>query len=172
MTDETTRFFKNPKVEILFAFYGGKPIITKQDKYKPLKILGFNFKNLYQKINDKDSVAETKQLVAENATKAFREKGIIKKPSEVEVLLSFSVKGKRFNQVDIDNLTKTVLDGLNGIAFEDDSQVTSLIVNKHIHEMKIDALFIGVTELNEKQKGFVNDIKLTAYPLRTCKINS
>lgn len=32
---------------------------------------------------------------------------------------------------DIDNVAKLVLDSLNGIAFEDDSQVTVLNVNKH-----------------------------------------
>ena len=31
-------FRQNPKVEILFGFYGGKPIPTKQDKFKPLKV--------------------------------------------------------------------------------------------------------------------------------------
>ena len=32
---------------------------------------------------------------------------------------------------DIDNIAKTVLDALNGIAFEDDKNITELIVGKH-----------------------------------------
>lgn len=167
MKEEFITYYQNPKVEILFGFYGGKPIPTKQDQFKPLKAFEVDengeeieLKNFYEKKDDKSSIQEMKNIVAEYATEAFKEKGIIKKPSEVEVLLSFSVKEKRFKQVDIDNLSKTVLDGLTGVAFEDDVQVSSLIVNKHIHPMKIDAIFIGVTELTEKQKGFGSEIKL------------
>lgn len=167
MKEKYETYYQNPKVEILFGFYGGKPIPTKQDQFKPLKVFEVDengneieLKNFYEKKDDKSSIQEMKKIVAEYASEAFKEKGIIKTPSEVEVLLSFSIKEKRFKQIDIDNLSKTVLDGLTGVAFEDDVQVSSLIVNKHIHPMKIDAIFIGVTELTEKQKGFGNDIKL------------
>ena len=167
MAGKYVTFRQNPKVEILFGFYGGKPIPTKQDKFKPLKVFEIDekgneveLKNFYERKEDKNSIQEMKELVSEYATEAFKEKGIIKKPANIEVLLSFSVKERRFKEVDIDNLTKTILDGLTGVAFEDDAQVSSLIVNKHVHEMKIDALFIGVTELTEKNKGFGNDIKL------------
>jgi Holliday junction resolvase RusA-like endonuclease len=167
MTGKYVTFRQNPKVEILFGFYGGKPIPTKQDKFKPLKAFELDedgneveFKNFYERKDDKNSIQEMKELVSEYATEAFKEKGIIKRPANIEVLLSFSVKERRFKEVDIDNLTKTILDGLTGVAFEDDSQVSSLIVNKHVHEMKIDALFIGVTELTDENKGFGNDIKL------------
>jgi|GEM_PF-1068753 len=167
MKEEFITYYQNPKVEILFGFYDEKPIPTKQDQFKPLKAFEIDengeeieLKNFYEKKDDKSSIQEMKNIVAEYAKEAFKEKGIIKKPSEVEVLLSFSVKEKRFKQIDIDNLSKTVLDGLSGVAFEDDVQVSSLIVNKHIHPMKIDAIFIGVTELTEKQKGFGGEIKL------------
>ncbi|SDI65467.1 RusA family crossover junction endodeoxyribonuclease [Winogradskyella thalassocola] len=167
MTGKYVTFRQNPKVEILFGFYGGKPIPTKQDKFKPLKAFEIDedgneveLKNFYERKDDKNSIQEMKELVSEYATEAFKEKGIIKRPANIEVLLSFSVKERRFKEVDIDNLTKTILDGLTGVAFEDDSQVSSLIVNKHVHEMKIDALFIGVTELTDENKGFGNDIKL------------
>ena len=167
MREKFVTYHKNPKVEILFGFYGGNPIPTKQDQFKPLKAFEIDengneieLKNFYEKKDDKSSIQEMKKIVAEYATEAFKEKGIIKKPAEVEVLLSFSVKEKRFKEIDIDNLTKTILDGLCGVAFEDDVQVSSLIVNKHVHPMKIDAIFIGITELTEKQKGFRNDIRL------------
>lgn len=32
---------------------------------------------------------------------------------------------------DIDNLTKTILDGLNGVAYEDDKQIIKVITEKH-----------------------------------------
>lgn len=167
MSGKYVTFRQNPKVEILFGFYGGKPIPTKQDKFKPLKAFEIDedgneveLKNFYERKEDKNSIQEMKELVSEYATEAFKEKGIIKSPANVEVVLSFSVKERRFKEVDVDNLAKTILDGLTGVAFEDDAQVSSLIVNKHVHEMKIDALFIGVTELTEENKGFRNDIKL------------
>ena len=167
MAGKSVTFRQNPKIEILFGFYGGKPILTKQDKYKPLKAFEIDedgneveLKNFYERKEDKNSIQEMKELVSEYATEAFKEKGIIKRPANVEVVLSFSVKERRFKEVDIDNLAKTILDGLTGVAFEDDAQVSSLIVNKHVHALKIDALFIGVTELTEENKGFGNDINL------------
>lgn len=159
----------NPKIDVLFGFYGGKPIPTKQDKFKPLQAFEIDengneieIKNLYERKRDKNSIQEMKEFVRNSALKAFKEKGIINKPAKVEVILSFSLLERRFKEVDIDNLTKTVLDGLNGVAFEDDSQVSSLIATKHVHEMKVDALFVGVTEITEERKGFANEIKLFA----------
>lgn len=34
-------------------------------------------------------------------------------------------------KLDVDNIAKSVLDGLNGITYEDDSQVIELLVRKH-----------------------------------------
>jgi Holliday junction resolvase RusA-like endonuclease len=167
MKEQFVTFYKNPKVEILFGLYGGKQIPTKQDQFKPIKAFEIDengneveVKNFYEKKNDKNSIREMKKTIGEHATEAFKERGKIKRPSKVEVLLSFSVNEKRFMEVDIDNLSKTILDGLTGVAFDDDSQVSSLIVNKHVHPLQIDAIFIGVTELTDKQKGFQENIKL------------
>jgi len=33
--------------------------------------------------------------------------------------------------MDLDNVAKSVLDGLNGIAYQDDGQVVELLVKKH-----------------------------------------
>ena len=34
-------------------------------------------------------------------------------------------------RMDVDNVAKSVLDGLNGVAYEDDDQVIELLVRKH-----------------------------------------
>lgn len=34
-------------------------------------------------------------------------------------------------RMDVDNVAKSVLDGLNGVAYEDDNQVVELLVRKH-----------------------------------------
>lgn len=167
MTKKSVTFYQNPKIEILFGFLGGKPIPTKQDKFKPLKAFEsdavgneIEIKNLYERKEDKNSIQEMKKLVSQNATKAFEKKGIIKKPAEVEVILSISLSERRFKEVDVDNLAKTILDGLTGVAFDDDSQVSSLMETKFVHKMKVDSLLIGITELTETNKGLSNDIKL------------
>ena len=45
----------------------------------------------------------------------------------VSVALSVYVKGR----LDADNIAKSILDGLNGVAYEDDDQVVELVVRKH-----------------------------------------
>jgi len=45
----------------------------------------------------------------------------------VSVALSVYVKGR----LDADNIAKSILDGLNGVAYEDDDQVIELLVRKH-----------------------------------------
>lgn len=166
MAQEYITFYKNPKIEILFGFYGGKPIPTKQDKFKPIQAIAVDeegneieVKNLYERKEDKNSIQEMKELVSENAKKAFEKKGIIKRPAEVEVVLSISLTERRFKEVDVDNLAKTILDGLTGVAFDDDAQVSSLMVTKFVHQMKIDSILIGITELTEASKGLRSDIK-------------
>ena len=74
-------------------------------------------------------------------------------PSDVQVSISISVKEERYHQVDVDNLAKTVLDSLKTIAFDDDSQVSSLIVDKHVQEMNVDGILIGITKITEDRKG-------------------
>ena len=79
----------------------------------------------------------------------------------------------RFEKVDLDNLSKTVLDGLKKVAFEDDAQVSKLICQKHITEpskiedeevnksfKQINSLFIGITGLTENRKGVLGDLVL------------
>lgn len=67
--------------------------------------------------------------------------GMIEGPVDVRILFVFPMKGNprkreprpaewKPTRPDADNLTKAVLDGLNGIAFKDDGQVCSETVHK------------------------------------------
>lgn len=159
-------FVQNPKVDYLFGLIGNKPIPTKQDKFVPATVIQSNddgseeeLKIFYTKKPDTDAVLEFTNDLRNVANEIFKDNRI-DKPHLVEVLISISVTEKRFKQVDIDNLTKCVLDALNTVAFEDDSQVSSIIANKHIHQMKVHAIMIGITKLTEERKGFGSDIKL------------
>jgi len=111
----------NPKIGVLFGIFGIE-VKTKQDSYKPASNEGIRSPegmDLYLKKDDKESVRVTKKEIAEVATDVLRKNNLsmIGKPSMVEVVISISIKQSRFEQVDIDNLSKTVLDGLIGIAF-------------------------------------------------------
>lgn len=167
MSENNVKFYSNPKIDFLFGLYGGKPIPTKQDKFAPIEVTQINedgeeekLNNFYVKKPDINSVIEFNKNIQDVARKIFNKENIIKKPNEVEVIISISVTEKRFKEVDVDNLSKCVLDSLNQIAFDDDSQVSSLICNKHIHLMKLNAIFIGITKLSENRKGIQGDIKL------------
>lgn len=167
MESNLVTFYQNPKVDHLFGFFKGEPIPTKQDKFKPIDVIRVGedgkeevLKNFYIKNPDSESVSRFHALIQELAKGEFTEGKKIIKPFEVEVILSISVTEKRFREVDVDNLAKSVLDGLNGIAFEDDCQVTTLICRKHIHPSKVNGILIGVTKLRPENQGFGEDIKL------------
>jgi len=160
-------FYQNPKIDFLFGIFGGKPIPPKHDQFKPIRVVEIDengnekiLKDFYVKKPGKNAVIEFEEMLKKTASKNFNKENKIKKPNNIEVIISVSTLEKQFKIVDVDNLAKSVLDGLKGVAFDDDSQVSSLIVNKHIHPMKVNALFVGITKLTEKRLGFGGEIKL------------
>lgn len=160
-------FYKNPKIDYLFMLCGGKPVPPKHDQFKPIEALEIDedgnekiIKDFYVKKPGKNAVIEFQNLIKETASEIFNDENKIKSPNEIEVVISISTLEKQFKIVDVDNLAKTILDGLEGVAFDNDAQVSNLIINKHIHPMKINAVFVGITKLTEKRRGFREGIKL------------
>lgn len=49
----------------------------------------------------------------------------------VDGLVSVSLHVYCRGKMDVDNVAKSILDGLNGVAYEDDGQVVELLVKKH-----------------------------------------
>lgn len=49
----------------------------------------------------------------------------------VDGLVSVSLHVYCRGKMDVDNVAKSILDGLNGVAYEDDDQVVELLVRKH-----------------------------------------
>lgn len=165
--DDSITFYKNPKIDFLFGYFGDLPVSTKQDKFKPIEVVEIDtdgkeeiLNNFYMKKPPKDSIQSFENYIKELASENFNDNNRIKKPAFIQVYLSISITEKRFKEVDVDNLAKSVLDGLNGVAYDDDSQITSLIVKKHIHPMKQNGIMIGISELTENNKGLIEDIKL------------
>lgn len=160
-------FVQNPKLDYLFGYFGNEEIRTKQDKFKPIEVLKINsdgteeiLKNFYVKSPGSEVQQSFETQIKELARKSFPESEPIKKPQEFEIFLTITMKEKRFKEVDVDNLAKSILDSLNGIVYEDDSQVSSLIVKKSVHDMKVDSIMIGIIKLNVENRGFVGDISL------------
>lgn len=166
------KYYKNPKIDYLIFFFNIDEVPTKQDKFS--KLNDFYIKdelneeiplnNLYYKKDDKDSVKKLEYLIKNH----FKENKIhpIEKPKNVEVYISISTQTeRRLKEVDVDNLAKSVLDCLNGVAFEDDSQVTQLICRKDIDKLKYNSVTIGITELSETRHGILGDVKiLSSHP--------
>ena len=167
MSEDFKIYCKNPKIDLLFGFVGGKPIPTKQESFKPIEMQLINedgtediFNHFYAKNPDKSSILEFHQYFKNLCTNQIGENQIIMKPNLVEVILAVSLTKNRFEEVDVDNLAKTLLDGMKGVIFEDDVQISSLIVNKYVHPLNTNGLLVGITKLGEKNKGFGFDIRL------------
>lgn len=63
--------------------------------------------------------------------------------TDLAVTLEFTLGDRR--RVDLDNLSKAVLDGLNGIVYEDDRQIVELHLKKTVRENKKQSQGVSVT---------------------------
>jgi len=167
MDEKFKTYYQNPKVDFLFGYFGGDPTPTKQDKFQRVAMTQVNedgteeiLNNFYVRKPDQSAIQEFNNYIQELAKRNFNDNNKIVRPNEVEVVLSFTITEKRYKTVDVDNLAKAVLDSLNNIAFEDDSQVVSLICSKHIHPLKLNGLLIAITKLTGERQGLGGEIKL------------
>jgi len=160
MEEKFVTFRQNPNIDFLFGYFGDMAVPTKQGGYKPIDMIETNedgtetiLKDFYIKKPETNAIAKFKDYIQGVARKRFNESNIIKMPSDVQVHMSISVNKKRYHEVDVDNLAKTVLDCIKGIAFEDDCQVSSLNVEKHVHPMNVNGILIAITKITDERKG-------------------
>jgi Holliday junction resolvase RusA-like endonuclease len=160
MGKKITTYRQNPNIDFLFGYFGNMAVPTKQGGYKPIEMIETRedgteiiLNDFYIKKPDTNAIVEFKKYIQVVARKNFNESNIIKMPNDVQVHMSISVNKKRYYEVDVDNLAKTVLDCIKGIAFDDDSQVSSLIVEKHIHPMNVNGILIAITKITDDRKG-------------------
>lgn len=158
--EKSITYRQNPKIDFLFGYFGEMAVPTKQGGYKPVEMIQTDengietiIKDFYVKKPDTQSITKFKEYIQTITREKFNDSNIIKMPNDVQVHLSISINKKRYYEVDVDNLAKTVLDCLKGIAFDDDSQVSSLNVDKHIHPMNINGLLIAITKITDERKG-------------------
>lgn len=156
----------NPEFDFTIMHMGGfDDTPTKQDKFKPLK-----FNNPVDRRKDGSEVPIEEELYTLNKKqkenqRKFEEwlKGFVqehvdeshpyKKPLKLEAMVSVTMSSKRRKKVDLDNLVKAILDCLNGIVFEDDSQIVSLLASKNVIEddfvPELSGIGIGIRILGE-----------------------
>ncbi len=87
-------------------------------------------------------------------------------PKAEEHLLPFGLQC--VNKKDLDNIAKTVLDALNGIAYKDDKQVISLTVSKkYISENETERIEVSISNtsgtLEEAKKDYLYQKQLKRY---------
>lgn len=170
----------NPAFDFAIAEIGGlDDIPTKQDKFKPLNysIAELKFEDgsskqipskiLYE-LSEKRREGQIK--FEDNIKKTIKEhidkSHPYKKPQQLEVVIAFNMTSKRFFEVDIDNLAKCILDCLNGLVYEDDSQIISLTATKNVikHEFipELSGIWIAVRKIN-KSRPILNNVPIFIY---------
>lgn len=161
-SDKFVTFKQNPEIDILFGYMGVTPPSKKQD-FKPVKIAKINddgkeevLNNFYVKKPSSQSVRDFEALIRSEIEPDFEEK-MIRKPDLVEVTISINLTKKRYFDIDVDNIAKTVLDSITGYLIEDDSQVKRVICQKDIHPLNMIGFFVSVTKLTEERKGLMGD---------------
>ena len=160
-------YYKNPEIDILFG-YVGIAIPSKREDFKPVNLVLRSdneirdvLSNLYIKKPSSQSVGEFEKLVRDIilGTPSLTDKKIMK-PTLVEITIAVSVNKKRFLEVDVDNIAKTVMDSIKGYLIEDDSQVKRLICEKDIHPLNENGFLVGLVELTSERKGILANLFL------------
>jgi len=156
MSEDSITFYKNPKIDILFGFLD-ITIPSKKEDFKPIQAFQVDdfgkktiIDNFYTKKPSSQSVRDFENLVREELKKSFNDYKILK-PHLAEVVITVSLTPRKFFDIDLDNIAKTVLDSLKGHLFEDDSQVINLICRKDIHPLHKQGFFIAVTEFKDER---------------------
>lgn len=169
MASKIVKIKKNPKLDWAVGLWGGAPVPTKQEKYKPMVgyqgVLQENgvekvLEELYIRNPDKNIVAEFEARLSGFLKENLGEGQPYPMPLRVEVILAVTINKKRFFEVDVDNLAKTILDAMKGLVFEDDSQVINLLVMKELHPWDSNGLSIGVNLIEDPEKSWFGPIKL------------
>jgi Holliday junction resolvase RusA-like endonuclease len=140
-------FTANPYFDELLIFAGSE-VFTYQEKLKLIECTQCDRKNLYEKYyrgNKSEYVANLKGLMESNKNPDW--------PFKEKLLVQFSISNtqSKLNEVDLDNLAKTILDIFKGTIYVDDSQVVSLAGNKE-SVLHLKAFIVAIRRLEPNEK--------------------
>ncbi len=170
------KVYPNPIFDFAIGYFGGfEDVPTKQDKFKSMTYLNLrcddedgkriNVDDKLYIINERkrDNQAKFEEMMNSLIKENIKDYHPYKKPLELEVVIGINTNSKRSKEVDLDNLVKCILDCFNGLIYEDDSQITSLIASKYVikdkHIPPYPGLMIGIRLLTEEKK-MINNIPI------------
>lgn len=138
------KLVKSDKFDVVGGYIGGfEDIPTKQDKFKPIigkTVVIKNDDGTEEELSDvyvlnpkkKDSLKNFEEKFKEIVVKQKTKDHPYAKSIPLEIIMNIKMSSKRYQDVDVDNIAKCILDIMKGELFEDDSQVQSLFVFKQV----------------------------------------
>lgn len=166
---------KVPDLDFFIGFLGGSEVPTKQDKFKPLigghkliletgnEVLLTDF-DVYIKKASKNSLKEFEDKFTQQIKENLSEEHPYSIDTKLEIIISVSMDEKRITDVDIDNLSKAVIDCFRGLVFIDDCQIQNLLASKHVNSfIPLNGLMVGVRKINGEDASWFRNIKLAYF---------
>lgn len=166
----------HPELDFFIGFLGGPNIPTKQDKFKPIiadkiaitigGITEFLETGLevYVKKKESNSLKEFEESFKDQIKEQLGEEHPYPINQKLEVVISVTMIEKRLREVDIDNLTKSILDCFTGTVFEDDSQVVNILAKKSVNELiALNGLIVGIRKIETQADSWFDNIKLANF---------
>jgi len=138
-------FFANPYFDSLLIFLPLE-VLTTHDQYKIFQCNNCKHSNLYEKKENKTTYIEKiKMMLSTYLNKDWPYK------KRLLVQCAVSMKAADLKKVDVDNLSKTILDALKGTVYEDDVQVNALTCEKvFVRGQK--SLMVAIRELEDEER--------------------
>lgn len=175
--DKRILFEKNPDIDFLIVHTQAKHIPTKQDGFIALKDFDMiahregdeiyvypleEGEELYTRRKDKNSLKEFTEVFQELIQGQLTNEHPYKRNVKLEVIISIQTDLSRIKEVDIDNQVKAILDCLNGLVYEDDSQIVNILARKetNLANSITQAVSVGVRKINDNSDSMFKDMWL------------
>jgi Holliday junction resolvase RusA-like endonuclease len=171
---------RHPELDFMIGYLNGPVIPTKQDKYIPVQDYEvvfdldenrpdiFNDYQLYIKKKSDNSLKLFEAQFIELIKKELTQEHPYPKEISVEVIICITMSEARLKKVDVDNLTKSILDCFNGLVFIDDSQVINVLSMKKVHPLyQTNGITVGIRKIKNNEDSWFKNIKLINFETTT-----
>jgi Holliday junction resolvase RusA-like endonuclease len=119
-------YVANPYFDEVMIFYG-ETVVTSNDRHAPVTCEQCRRPSLFERREKENKTEYIKSVHAKLQAKANPEW-----PFKENLSIQYSVSDmqSRLNKIDLDNLSKTICDSLQGMVFSDDAQIVRLAADK------------------------------------------